>query len=288
MFYRLQMAINGIQWGWWETHFFTSTITVPNQFDQMLGQIAQLRANMLGAPFAVVYARVSQYSADNTTRTQRGTYGIKLNLTDATGLSGAAEPGTVALLVKGFAANLNIWDQFWLGAPPDGAVDQGGRVVLGNNGLGPNFTKYANFLTGNNQFGINFGWGAVGSPQDYVIQSFTQNAGDGTVNIVTSQNIVGYPASNIVFWPARIRGVNRGRSVLNGYCTVQQVGVKTFQTLEQISFGAISSVGKIKVYPPVRTFTPYNLLIPQPIVGEHRRGRPIGFTRGRAPAKVRA
>jgi hypothetical protein len=96
------------------------------------------------------------------------------------------------------------------------------------------------------------------------------------------------PAKLAPFMPALVRGINNGRSPLNGPVLVQVKDATHFETKEKIAFAVDQIGGFIKVYNGVRLFLPYSALDFDGTVGNHKRGRPFASSRGRAPRRIRA
>jgi hypothetical protein len=287
--YRLTFGFSGQGQGWAETHAWRTAVTDPTLLLPTMADLAQKRANFLGAPFSVVAARVSKFSDDAATTRLKGARLLKQQFVSSTPtLTGDAEPDNVALIVRGtpnttdpalaaFAGNQNTT---WHGAPPDLAVNFGGVVNLGLAGLG---TAVSTFYTA--MIAAGTGWLAANRKDDIMIESATQNV-NGTVDILLVRTPVPAPTLN-TNTTVRVRRINNGRSPLNGSLVGQFTTSTTFTTQDVIGIPTPQVGGRLRFYAPIPTFLPYGGFLVELITGEHKRGRPFGSQRGRAPNRVR-
>jgi hypothetical protein len=287
--YRLTFGFAGQNQWWAEVHAWQSPITDPTLLLPTMQDLAQKRANFLGAPFQVVAVRVSKFSDDGATTRLKGSRLLKQTFSSSTpGLTGDAEPGNVALIVRGtpnvtnpalapYAGNQNTT---WHGAPPDLAVNFGGVVNLGAAGLGAALGSYFNAMQQ-----ANTGWLAVTRTDDVPITSIV-SLGDGTLEITLTRAPVPPAVVNKQI-NVRVRRVNNGRSPVNGPLIGMFTAATVFRTLDVIGIGLAQVGGFMRIYAPIPTFLPYGGFLTELITGEHKRGRPFGSPRGRAPARVR-
>jgi len=279
--YRALLGFAGNNQGWTEIHQLRSTETRPRLLKSLMQSMAQKRADFLGTPYAVNAFRVSAYLNDDGTRAPRASFFIRQTFTTSTPPSSKpAEPGDVALIARGTTTDKGNQNTTFWGAPPDAAVDRGGNVILGNANLQTDTDNYIGFLIANG-----FGWGESGAPADNEIKTITQNI-DGTVTFQFKANVL-LPAQHTIYYPARVRGINKGHSPLCGACNVTVIDADKVRTQEVIAFSTSQVGGFVKIYPQLRQFLPYFAIDVELIVGNHKRGRPFGSTRGRAPARVR-
>lgn len=289
MIYRLTFGFAGQNQGWAETHALRRGETDPAALLPLLSNLAQKRANFLGAPFSVIAVRLSKFSDDAGTTRQKGSVLLKQPFTTATpSVTGSAEPGNVALIVRGtpnltdpaLAAFAGRQNTTWCGAPPDDAVTLGGAVNLGAAGLGA-----ANGSFWEAMIAAGAGWLAVARTDDVKINGVSQNL-DGTLEYTLQRAPVPAPA---LFVPqvVRVRRVNNGQSPANGSVLGWFSDNTHFQTQDVIGIGVPQFGGMMRVYKPIPTFLPYGGYLTELITGEHKRGRPFGSPRGRAPKRVR-
>ena len=289
MIYRLVFGIGGLNEGWYETHAIKRAETDPALLLPLLSQLAQKRANFLGAPFSVLGVRLSKFSDDGATTRQKGSVLLKQPFTTATpSVTGSAEPGNVALIVRGtanvtnpdLAAFAGRQNTTWCGAPPDDAVSLGGQVDLGKAGLGAANASFWELMIGSGA-----GWLAAARTDDVKIAAATQNT-DGTVEFLLQRAPAPAPA---LFVPqnVRVRAVNNGQSPLNGSVLGYFNTNTTFQTQDVIGIARAQVGGMMRVYKVIPTFLPYAGYLTQLITGEHKRGRPPFSPRGRQPRRVR-
>ncbi len=287
MIYRVTFGFEGKGEGWTENHQLRSEVALARNLRVLLQTVAQKRANFLGAPFTVNAVRCSAYLTNAGTRAPKNHFFRRLNFTTGTPTqTGDAEPGNVCLIHRGFTDNVGNQNSTFLGSPPDGAVNFGGNVILANNNLGTALVEYENALKGDQTYA--FGWGESGTPTDYEINDLEQSP-DGSVVITLNNPFV--PTGPVAPWyPARIRGLNAGKSPLNGQVLVRAVGPdpNQIQTKEQIAFVLQQVNGHVKVYPAARAFLPYTDFITDFTTGRHKRGKPFGSPRGRAVNRTRA
>jgi hypothetical protein len=289
MIYRLTFGFGGANEGWSETHSMQNAITDPRLLLPIMADLAQKRANFLGAPFAVTHVRLAKFFDETVFLEARGSVLLKQNYTSINpGLTGGAEPGTVAIISRGvpdltnpaladFAGHTNTT---WLGAPPDAAVSNGGIVDQGQAGLGAALASYWQAMIANNT-----GWLAIQRADDIKIGAATQN-GDGTVEITLQRAPVPAPG---LFIPilVRVRRVNNGRSPLNGPLLGWFNTPTTFQTQDVIGIPTTQIGGMMRTYADIPTHLPYGGYLIEGVTGEHKRGRPFGTPRGRQPKRVR-
>jgi hypothetical protein len=287
--YRLTFGFAGQNQGWAETHALQSQITDPTLLLPTLQDLCQKRANFLGAPFSVVAARLSKFSDDGATTRLKGSRLLKQVFTSATpSLTGDAEPGNVALIVRGvpnvanpaLAAYAGNQNTTWHGAPPDLAVNFGGVVNLGAAGLGAAVATYYQAMQQ-----ANTGWLAVTRTDDVPISGIV-SLGDGTLEITLVRAPVP-PATLNRQINVRVRRINNGRSPVNGALIGSFSAATVFRTLDVIGIGLAQVGGFMRIYAPIPTFLPYGGYLVELVTGEHKRGRPFGSPRGRAPARVR-
>lgn len=273
--------------GWSESHFLSTAFATPIECFPLVNTLSQLRAELLGLPYVCIGYRVSAYlTAPAGTRSPRQVKSNKRTFQQS-GQSGTgdAEPGPVCLNMVGDTTPAGPTNITQLGAPSDAAVTLGGAVTLGMGNLQNNFDNLANFLKAP-QAGSVFGWGRSISPQVNALITNIAPQVDDTVIFTVAAGAV-FPAGGVKF-QVRVSRVNQSRSPLNGVWTVRATGALTVQTVERIAVGANQVGGEMRIYQTTRPFVPYTALNLQGLVGNHKRGRPFGSPRGRAPARVRA
>lgn len=289
MIYRITFGFAGKNQGWAETWACKNSSANPVDLLPLVGDAAQKRANFLGSPYRLVGLRIAKFYDDVNNRRARGSIFNKVNYAAVNPTAvGPAEPADVAVLVRG---TLNVLDpalaeyagrsnQHFLGAPPDGAVSDGGDVDTGKNLLGTGLGAYFSLLTANG-----FGWLAVTQTMNAQIGSFTQNP-DGTVTITMQQDRTD-GAPNYTQIPIRVRAVNRGQSPMNGALLGYWTGTKTFVTREIIGIPTPQVGGWLRTYRAVPQFVPMTGYLVENVVADHKRGRPFGSSRGRQKARAR-
>lgn len=291
MIYNVTFGFAGLSTGWSETHAVSNVSENPQDLIADAIQVAQKRVTFLGREFSIVALRVSKYSNDGATVRTKGRFPLKQTFKNPVQLKEqAAEPAVVALNITGvtnpqlappaFVANTN---RTYCGAPPDDAVSNGGIVDPSKVGLDANFNQWKTLLTTKR-----YGWLAQKLIVDLEIDSISQEA-NGTVRLVTKTAIVP-PTEPLVLgtvYPCYVRGVNQRRSPLNGQLQLRYVAVNTWTTTAVIGLGLAQAGGNVKVYAPISPWVGYADLILNGEVAKHQRGLPFGFTRGRAPNRVR-
>jgi len=286
--YRVTFGFEGLGQGWTETHACRNASANPIDVSPFAIAVAQKRVTFLGREFSINAIRISRYSDDGATQKQRGVYSIRQRFANPIQtVAQAAEPAAVALLARGttsanlappaFVANQNVT---FLGAPPDDAVNNGGDVDLGKAQLGQNFIQWATSMLAP---GNPFGWLVSSTIANIDIISLSQNA-NGTVEITTAP----VPALTIgQIYTARIRRVNAGVSPMNGQVIVRYSAAGLFNTQEVIGLALAQQGGAMRIYSQISPFAAYANITPELVVGKHKRGRPFGFTPGRARRRVR-
>ncbi len=296
MIYRITYEFEGFGIGWSETHAAKSSEQNPRLLQAAVAQVAQKRAEFLGFPFSIKAVRIAKYYDEATLTRARGTFLLKQKITpqDPT-LVGSAEPGNVALIMRGFTLQTDpdtvIYNgnqnTTWAGGPPDGAVVRGGEVRLANNGLGAAYRSWEAAMVSTTQAGVTVqhGWLAAARVVDTKITSIMQND-DGTVRIVTADNIIPPLAVNQP-GHVRIRRVNTGRSPMNRALIVYPVNATSADTYEVIGIPTPQIGGRLRAYRTLPVFLNYAGLIMELTTGKHKRGRVPGSTPGRLPTIIR-
>jgi hypothetical protein len=253
-----------------------------------MNTLAQKRADLLGNPFSIIGYRVSTYlTGVGGTLVKHSVKSLKSTWVQSPQSgTGDAEPGPVCLNLVGDTAPGTQTNISQLGAPSDAAVNLGGAVVLGAGNLQNNLNAYTSFLI-QPVVGSVFGWGLSVSPAvSPQIVSIVPDAGKGTVVFTLPAGTFAAPTFGTKI-QVRVSGVNSGVSPLNGQWTVVPSNATTCETVEIIGLARDQIGGQMRVYQLIRPFTPYVALNVQGIVGNHKRGRPFGSPRGRAPKRVR-
>lgn len=287
MIYRVTFGFSGMGTGWAETHACLSGLNSPRDLGPTMNDIAAKRVQMLGREFSIVAVRIARYATDAGVR-QRGVYLSKTLFTNSvTTASAAAEPASVALLIRGSALISLINPQFnanqnqtFLGAPLDVCVDNAGVVYAGKGGLGAAFASWRSAM-----IAANMGWLVSDTIVDAGTSNWLQNP-NGTVSFKV--DVANFPPLVIGQWyKARVRGVNGGASPLNSEVIVQAGAEGTLTTREVIGLGLAQAGGFIRVYRQVSPFVSYGDLQLGELVGKHKRGRPFGSSPGRARKRIR-
>lgn len=284
--YRTTLFFAGRAEGWSESHMLSTNLLNPIDCFAIMNVLAQKRADLLGLPYTVIGFRVSAYlDALNGPRSARAVKSSKQTFVQSNQSgTGDAEPGPVCLNMVGDTTPGKQTNLTQLGAPSDAAVQLGGAVVLGAGNLQNNFNALKAFLI-TPQVGSVFGWGLSQSPAiSPLIQGIVANV-NGTVQFTMPAATFVAPFGTPL--PVRISRVNQGTSPLNGQLTIIPLNATTANTVEVIGLARDQIGGQMRIYNPIRPFTPYAALNLQGLVGNHKRGRPFGSPRGRAPKRVR-
>lgn len=289
MLYDLFFGFSGRNQGWQESHALQSSETNVQTFLPLLQDLAQKRANFLGAPYEVVAVGLRKFYDETLDKRAKGSALIKQVFTSATPtLTGDAEPADVAILgtwqpnastpaTADFSGNFSISH---FGAPPDAAVSNGGVVNQGAAGLGAAIASFRSAM-----IGANTGWFTAVREDDVKINSIAQNA-DGTITITLARAPVPAPVVNIQ-QTVRVRRINKGKTPIPGQLLGHFATATTFVSTDPIGIPTPQLGGFMRTYNQTPFFIPYAGLIVQGIVGDHKRGRPFGSPRGREPARVR-
>ncbi len=289
MIYKILFGFEGNNQGWAETHSMLNGDPNPNNLKPTLRDIAQKRANMLGAPFAINTIRIAKFYDEIAGARARGAALVKETFTSSNpGLTGPAEPADVALIAVGqpnvtdpakarFNGNRN---QTFIGAPPDDSVTQGGNVLLGAAGLGAAFGSWRSAV-----IAANLGWLAVDRADDVPIDAIDQLT-DGTVSITLKRAIIpAFVAGQLR--TIRVRGVNGGRTPIPGQLLGYFSNNTTFISADIIGIPTPQIGGNIRVYTTVPVHLSYLAIELNLRTGQHDRGRPFGSPRGRQRRRVR-
>lgn len=287
MIYKVTFGFTGNGQGWSETHAMKNSSELPKVALAAAVAVAEKRVTFLGREFSINIVRVSAYSDDAGTMRKRGIAPSDIGWANPVQTAiAAAEPAVVALKVTGFTnatlsagfpANTN---RTFCGAPPDAAVDNAGVVDQGKAGLGAAFTQWSNLLIANS-----FGWLISARTSDTEIATITQ-LGNGKVEFTTLAPP--NPAPTLLkIYMVRVRGVNDGRSPLNGQLICRYSAASTFVTQEVIGLALAQTGGSIRIYNPIQPFAQYAELSLAGHTAKHKRGRPFGASPGRAPKRIR-
>ena len=293
--YRVTFSFSGGGEGWTETHQIQQTDPNIDNWKNIALNVATMRAEMLGDPFYIYSVRIAAYENDDGTKARRSVRLYKgppggRNVGWYSSLFGkknnGAEPSVVALQAIGYASpaadalyrgNSN---QTFLGGPQDDAVDNDGGVFPAKTNLAAAFPMWAASL----KLGA-FGWGASVQRQTLPLQTIVQSAGtSGTVTLTPAANVT-VPFGK--WYPARISGVNLGRSPLNGQAIVYAKDATTLITKEVIGIPTTQTGGQIVIYDPLTKFIPYGQIELQLRTVKHKRGKSPEARPGRARKRIR-
>lgn len=292
MIWRCTMFINGSVDGWSESLYHLDSGNRAPAVAGAFESIISKRVRFLGAPYRVVAYRITAYSTNIGGRPSGRLKYFVRKLFPTPINSFGAEPGNVGCEIGMVDQTLAVSTRLTFGAPPDDCVNTGGEVnraivpAGAPASFGTMVDDYVAALASNVAPAPNWGWAAVGVPQDRDVGGFTWDT-TGRLVIAPMAPFVA-PIVSGVTYPARIRGVNGRKSSLNGplNVTVSDTGA----LVSTVAIGQVLSHvgGSVKVYPPVRNYTQYGdgTLALQSV--KHVRGRPFGISRGRAPVRPRA
>ncbi len=286
MLFRITFGFAGAGVGWAETHAMLNSANNPKDLIPTLRLIAQKRVQMLGREFYINAIRASRYATDAGQRA-KGSFVLKEIFANTNQLvSAAAEPASVAYIVRGsaepsqlnpkFDANQN---QSFLGGPLDVCVDNAGVVNEGKGQLGASFASWRQVM-----LGTTIGWLASETILNVPISLIASNV-NGTVTFTIAQD----PPGTLVvgqYYKCRVRGVNGGVSPLNRELIVQCASATTLVTKEVIGLALNQLGGFVRLYKQVQPFVDYGDLTLNGEVGKHKRGRPFGSTPGRARKRI--
>jgi hypothetical protein len=306
--YRITFGFGGNNQGWSETHAYsTSTVPALSVLPEAK-QLATLRAAFLGYPFALIQIRVAAYSAaPQGARVPRQVQPWKGSIINpgsgpAVNFSTPANVAyeaigypLIASIPAAFAGNTN---RTFLGGPMESTLSfatPGGAGIIdpGVAGLNASFNSWKNELIAPTiDVGGRWGWlainpvGSVGNPGvqfPMPIGTITQLV-NGTVEFVVNA------VSNLVIgnrYTIAVSRINNSRSPLNGTWNAVCTAANTLVTTEVLAFTLNQSGGQIVAYSPTKQFFPYANVILGQVTVNHKRGRPFGSPRGRAPKRVR-
>lgn len=287
MIYRITFGFSGST-GWGETHAMLAPTTRPQDLAPTLIDIGQKRAQMLGREWSINAIRIAKYASEDGTR-QKGTYLAKVNLKNSvTSAAADGEPASVALLVRGTAEPSVVQPQFdsnsnqtFLGGPLDVSVEDGGTVNPAKGNLGASFASWRSVM-----ISAQLGWLARSVIAEDVITA-VDTLDSGLVSFTVPADVVGAMTAGVKY-QARIRGLNEGRSPLNGELQVMVGSPTTLVSVKPLAYTYEQIGGHIRVYKPVLTFVDYGGLELSLQAAKHKRGRPFGLPPGRAARRVRA
>jgi hypothetical protein len=291
--YRVTFGFAGNNEGWTETHACQSSQVTPLAVISDLVNLQLARVAMLGDPFVMNGCRVSIYSdggnPPNRLPRQAALDKTLYSQSSYTGLAASAEPSAVSMQAQGYAPVVGAPAGFggnenwtYLGGPFDVCITDAGFVNKGKNNLLTNFNTWKQQMLTNN-----FGWLAdqTLNPGAKIV-SVTQNA-DGTVTYTCEGVIAGVVEGGK--YPVRVRGMNGGKSPLNGpFNVIVGTPAITATTLEQVAFATAQKGGFIRFYQACKVFVPYGNIVLAGTTIEHKRGRAFLSRRGRASKRIRA
>lgn len=288
MIYRLTFGFAGGNQGWSETHAMQQPSADPTTLLPLIANLAQARANFLGAPFAVNAVRIAKFFDETIGQRVKGSFLLKQNFTTVNpNLVGGAEPGEVALIGNwapnttdpALAPFAGHQSETHFGAPPDLAVNNGGIVDQGQAGLGLFVGSFRAAM-----IAANTGWLALARAADTQILKIAQNL-DGTITITLVAPPVPAPAIGVM-QTVRTRGINKGNTPIPGQLRGTFATNTTFVSAVPIGIPTPQIGGFVRTYTPNPTFLPYLGMVLEGVAGNHKRGRPFGSSRGRRRVRV--
>lgn len=282
--YRCSWVFSGKKKGWSETWVIPRDNTTPAALSGLLTPVSQLRANMLGREFRIDAIRISKIRLANGNKVKRQVFLFETPFipTDLTGANAADAPDAAVI---GNAVDItgSFRKQFFLGAPPDAIIVNGGDLDTGINGWGGKFTSWALQMVA-----LNAGWlnrvPVQLAGMDFVTITNYAVAVTGIVTITSDVGTWGLPP--YVKQVVSIRGLNGSHSNLNGQLLVLPKTETTCVTVKPRPSLPFQSDGFMTHYQQ-----PYPNIVSSLITavkaGNHKRGRPLLVSPGRRAAIVR-
>lgn len=290
MIWKCVMFFDGQSQGWSEELFHRDSQSSANLVAPAFEVQILKRCAFLGTPFRVMAYRISAYATNaGAIPVNRAHFFLRKDFPGGAGYNvGPAEPGNVGIsAVMSDIANATS-TRIVCGAPPDQTVTDGGRIDWAAGGVGGLFDAYLAGLGATTGPSPDWGWGAVGLPvaislKDAAINTDTQGRLTIAPLVIPGSIVAGE------YYPARISGVNKGKSAANGQLLIGanegRTGLVSKETIAVIPVPGTG--GQIKVYTQLRTYTQYGTGLKQGYSTKHRRGRPFGLSRGRQKARPR-
>lgn len=276
--YRVTVIFNGAKHGWTESHVFSRSATTSGAFAATLIPWLTARAQLLGREFTIDGARVSLIRDDLGFPVRRNVFPLEQVFAPAnqTAANGGDDPGQSIKWV-GTTVDGNRSKQLFAGGAPDDVSVNGGVFDRDKVNYKTNFDSW-NIITRS----LGAGWLGFVALNEIPVTGYVAS----TTDIVTiTVGGAGFPTGDIgSVQIVRIRGVNHGKSKLNGEFKVRIVDENTCKTVNPIALFTFASEGMLTTFDQPSTFfqsAGWSCVK----TADKKRGRPLLVSPGRAKAR---
>jgi len=242
--------------------------------------VANKRFPMLGRQYTMVAQRVALVQLANGTKVKNRVKLNEFNFAPSQSASNDGDQVNQSVRVQMTDAAGDRKKFYYMGGIPD-AINVGGGVLDQSKiGWGALFAAWAASLApvpGKT-------WGYIGDTPflQAGVTGYAIGAG-GLVTITVDGNIFVTPGTGFAKQIVRAKGINV-KSPLNKALLVQPLTATTMRTIKPIGVGPYTTGGTVTSY--TYPFVGINLVEADGI-SEHKRGRPLNASRGRAPVQTR-
>lgn len=277
--YRATIIFEGQGHGWAETHVFSKTGTSPGGFAAQLVPWLSARAQLLGREYFIKGCRVSKIRDDLGAAVKRNVFPLEQIFRP--GNQTAANSGDApdaAIKVTGTNGAGDRSKQVFFGGVPDDVIVDGGIFSKDKVNWQANFVAWN---TTSVQLGA--GWLGFTVLNELPITTYARSAADVVTFTVAG---VGFdPGSVGTQMLVRVRGLNNRKSVLNRQLIVFVESTTEAHTVDSIACGPYVNGGVMTIYDQPAGFIQaagWSAVK----TANHKRGRPLWVSPGRAPRRA--
>ena len=287
--YRVTWIFRGPDHGWSESLIYSADGQSPAGVSGIAINTALARAALLGRGYSMKAQRVALIRFANGTKVKNVVKLNEFNFFPSQADANAGDEVNQCVQVQFSNARGDRKKKMFMGGIPDGISQDDGTLNTADNGWGSRFDTWKGTLAPGQ--GTSWGWLGDDPATAATIIGYTSDA-QGYVTFNLAANLFNAPLTNLTGQQTvRVKGLNSGHSALNKAIVVVPTGSTAGppQVWHCVTAKAIAVLG----FTGNGVMTAYNhayqgtTIIEAQAITEHKRGRPIGASRGRLPVQVR-
>lgn len=287
--YRVSWIFRGPDHGWSESLIYSADGTSPNGVSGLAINIALARAALLGRGYSMKAQRVALIRFANGVKVKNAVKLNEFNFFPSQTDANDGDEVNECVQVQFSNARGDRKKKMFMGGIPDGINNHDGTLDVTDNGWDAKFRSWATLLAPT----LTTSWGWLGDDPATAstIIGYTSDA-QGYVTFNLQVNLFNAPLTNTTGQQTvRIKQLNSGHSALNKAVVVIPTGstagppeVWHARTVKAIAVLPFSGNGVMSAY---NHGYQGSTTVEAQTITTHKRGRPIGASRGRLPVQVR-